>query len=331
MAARALITGISGQDGSYLAELLVSKGYDVHGTIRAELAKTPHLLPRVLLSLKDRVTLHTANLEKPHELAALLRRLDCEECYHLAGPSTVDSNLIGEPAVFSTIVHSTRALLDAVVATGRRCRFLFAGSSEMFGRAAHTPQNEDTPYQPRSLYGLAKLAGFHTVGLYKRRHGLFACTSILFNHESPRRSPLFLPRKVTLAAARIKLGLQQRLVLGNLEARRDWGYAPDYVEAMWLMLQQPAPQDFVVATGGTHRVRELVEMAFGSVALDYQAFVDVDAQFVRPAEAVPLCGDYGRLRAATGWQPRKTLEEIVREMVAHDMAGQAASAESARP
>src|SRR6185437_5540056 len=180
MPKRALITGISGQDGSYLAELLVLKGYDVHGTVRPELADAPRWLPAAVTALADRVTLHSARLERPDELAALLRHLDCDECYHLAGPSTVDSNLAGEPTVFSAIVQSTRAMLDAVVAAGRRCRFLFAGSSEMFGRAAHTPQNEDTPFQPRSVYGMAKLTGFHTVRMYRRRHDVFACTSILF-------------------------------------------------------------------------------------------------------------------------------------------------------
>jgi GDPmannose 4,6-dehydratase len=201
----------------------------------------------------------------------------------------------------------------------------------MFGKARRTPQNEDTPFQPRSLYGLAKLTGFHSVGLYRRRHGVFACTAILFNHESPRRSPLFLPRKVALAAARIKLGKQQRLTLGNLEASRDWGYAPDYVEAMWLMLQQPKPQDFVISTGQTHRVREVVEMAFDSIALDYRAFVDVDAKFVRPTEGVPLCGDYRRLAAATGWRPRKALKDVVSEMVAYDLSAQSALADSSYP
>jgi GDPmannose 4,6-dehydratase len=325
---RALITGISGQDGSYLAEFLLSKGYDVHGTVRSTLIETPALLPKYFGVLEGRVTVHSAKLEEPEKLADLLVKLDCDECYHLAGPSTVDSNMQGDPAIFSVILNSTNALLAVIESGGRKCRLFFAGSSEMFGRVSQSPQNERTAFQPRSLYGLARLSAYHAIRQFRRRTGGFACTGILYNHESPRRGPLFLPRKVSLAAARIKLGEQRRLSLGNLEAVRDWGYAPDFVEAMWLMLHLPAPQDFVIATGRTHRVADLVDLAFQTVGLDYRKHVDVDPRFFRPAEALPLCGDFSCLANTTGWHSRKSFGELIAEMVIHDLAEQSAATSS---
>jgi GDPmannose 4,6-dehydratase len=321
---RALITGISGQDGSYLAEFLLGKGYEVHGTVRPTLIQTPSLLPGFFGDLRGKVTLHSARLEEPEKLSSLLVRLDCDECYHLAGPSMVDSDMRGDPAMVNTLLNSTKALSAAIEDGGGKCRLFFAGSSEMFGRVAQSPQNEATPFQPRSLYGLARLSCYHAIRQFRRRTGAFACTGILYNHESPRRATAFLPRKVSLAAARIKVGDQRRLALGNLEAVRDWGYAPDFVEAMWLMLRQLSPQDFVIATGRTHRVADLVDLAFKAVGLDYRKHVDVDARFFRPAEAIPLCGDFSRLANATGWRSRKTFNELVTEMVAHDLAEQAA-------
>jgi len=322
---RALITGISGQDGSYLAEFLLSKGYDVHGTVRPTLIETHALLPKFFGALKDKVTMHSAKLEEPETLAGILATLDCEECYHLAGPSTVDSDMKGDPAIFGAILNSTNALLAAIERGGGKCRLFFAGSSEMFGRVSQSPQNERTAFQPRSLYGLARLSGYHAIRQFRRRTGGFACTGILYNHESPRRAPVFLPRKVSLAAARIKIGKQRRLALGNLEAVRDWGYAPDFVEAMWLMLRQPVPQDFVIATGRTHRVADLVDLAFQTVGLDYRKHVDVDPRFFRPAEALPLCGDFSHLANTTGWRSKKRFNEFVAEMVLHDLAEQTAA------
>jgi GDPmannose 4,6-dehydratase len=316
---RALITGVSGQDGSYLAELLVGKGYDVHGTVRGTVLSNLGGLPLFLRSLGASISLHKGYLEEPEELASLVLKLNCDECYHLAGPGTVDSDLLGDPAVFSSCVRALRALLGAVEAGGNRCRVFFAGSSEMFGRASVSPQDEGSPFQPRSIYGLARLAGYHAVRQFRNRTGGFACTGILYNHESPRRRPVFLPRKVSLAAARIKLGVQARLALGNLDSVRDWGYAPEFAKAMWLMLQQRMPQDFVIATGRTHSVGELVELAFKSVGLDYRDHVVTDPQFFRPTEAVSLCGNSARIAEATGWTPEKSFEEMVAEMVAHDL------------
>jgi GDPmannose 4,6-dehydratase len=325
---RALITGISGQDGSYLAELLLSKGYDVHGTVRPTLIETPTLRPKYLARIEGGVTIHSAKLEEPDRLAGLLASLDCDECYHLAGPSTVDSNMQGDPATFKVILASTKSLLQVIEKTDGKCRLFFAGSSEMFGRVNQSPQDERTAFQPRSLYGLARLSGYHAIRQFRHRTGGFACTGILYNHESPRRAPAFLPRKVSLAAARIKIGKQRRLALGNLEAVRDWGYAPDFVEAMWLMLRQPAPQDFVIATGRTHRVADLVELAFRTVDLDYRKHVDVDPTFFRPAEALPLCGDFSYLAKTTGWGSKKAFNEFIAEMVNHDLAEQSAPTSS---
>lgn len=320
MMRRALITGMSGQDGSYLAELLINKGYDVHGTVRPEVIAKPSLLPRFMHGLSDKVTLHAGRLEQPVELASVLDKLKCNECYHLAGPSTVDSDLLGDPAVFASVVQSTKALLAVIERNNNKCRFFFAGTSEMFGRVDQTPQDERTSFQPRSLYGLARLTGYHVVNQYRSRTGGYACTGILYNHESPRRPPYFLPRKVSLAAVRIKLGLQQRVALGNLDAVRDWGYAPDFVEAMWLMLQQARPRDFVIATGTTHRVVDLLDVAFRTVGLDYRDCVDIDPRFYRPAEAVPLCGNSSYIGEVTGWRPVKPFNDIVSEMVVHDLA-----------
>jgi len=322
---RVLITGISGQDGSYLAEFLLGKGYEVHGTLRPTLIETPTLRPKYLRRLEGRVTIHPAKLEEPDKLADLLAGLSCDECYHLAGPSTVDSGMQGDPATFRVILSSTRALLSAIEKMDGKCRLFFAGSSEMFGRVSQSPQDERTSFQPRSLYGLARLSGYHAIRQFRRRTGGFACTGILYNHESPRRPPTFLPRKVSLAAARIKIGKQRRLALGNLEAVRDWGYAPDFVEAMWRMLQQPTPQDFVIATGRTHRVADLVDLAFRTVDLDYRKYVDVDPRFFRPGESLPLCGDASSLANVTGWRSSKHFDEVIAEMVAHDLVEQSAA------
>jgi GDPmannose 4,6-dehydratase len=319
---RALITGISGQDGSYLAEFLISKGYDVHGTVRPEVIARPSLLPPFMNRFVDKITLHAGRLEEPTELAVLLDKLQCDECYHLAGPSTVDSDLLGDPAVFALVVQSTKALLSVLEKNNNRCRLFFAGTSEMFGRVDRSPQNECTPFQPRSLYGLARLTGYHAINQYRSRTGGFACTGILFNHESPRRPPHFLPRKVSLAAVRIKIGAQMRISLGNLEAVRDWGYAPDFVEAMWLMLQQNSPKDFVISTGKTHRVADLVNLAFQAVGLNYHEYVDIDPRFYRPAEPIPLCGNSSSIGELIGWRSRKPFKEIVSEMVMHDLAAQ---------
>jgi GDPmannose 4,6-dehydratase len=321
---RALVTGISGQDGSYLAELLVDKGYDVHGTMRPELLARPELMPRFLQTLREKVTLHGLKLDQTERLATLVCELACDECFHLAGPSAVDSEFLGDPALFRLTVSSTKALLAAIESSGRSCRCFVAGSSEMFGRAVSSPQDEQTPFHPRSLYGLSRLAAYHIVRQFRRRTGGFACTGILYNHESPRRGRTFLPRKVSLAVARIKTGGQTRLSVGNLDAVRDWGYAPDYVEAMWLMLQQADANDYVIATGTTHRVGDLIDLAFQAVSLDSRNHVDIDPRFFRPTEVVPLCGNPERIERATGWRPRKSFRSMIGEMVAHDLAEQSA-------
>lgn len=324
MTRRALITGITGQDGSYLAEFLLAKGYEVHGVLRPDLLSAK-ALPQYLLLLRDKIVFHSASYGQPFDFERLFASIEFCECYHLGGPSTVDSDFIGGSEMFSAIFATTRSMLDAIANNRPTCKLFFAGSSEMFGHVHASPQDETTPFRPRSLYGFAKLAAYHALRQKRRKAGIFACTGILYNHESPRRAASFLPRKVSLAAARIKLGLQKKLLVGNRSAMRDWGYAPDFVEAMWLMLQQESPSDFVIATSKLHSVEQLIERAFSQLGLDAKLYVEVDQRFYRPVEPVALCGNFSRLNEVTGWQPRTTFNEVITTMVQHDLAEQALS------
>ncbi|MBC7353449.1 MAG: GDP-mannose 4,6-dehydratase [Thermogutta sp.] len=315
MTKRALITGITGQDGSYLAEFLLQKGYEVHGMVRRSSTEGFERIQHI----RDRIHLHQADLLDQLSLVRLLAEVRPHEVYNLAAMSFVPTSweqplLTGE----FTALGVTR-MLEAIRHVDRTIRFYQASSSEMFGAVREEPQNENTPFYPRSPYGVAKVYGHWITVNYRESFGIFACSGILFNHESPRRGKEFVTRKVTDAVARIKLGLQEKLYLGNLDAMRDWGFAGDYVEAMWLMLQQPQPDDYVVATGEKHSVRELVELAFDYVGLDWKRYVEIDPRLIRPAEVFTLRGDATKARTVLGWKPRVTFPELVRMMVDADL------------
>jgi len=313
---RALITGITGQDGSYLAEFLLEKGYKVYGIVRR--TSTTNL--ERIAHLEGKVELIYADLLDENSLIHALRVAEPDEVYNLASQSFVPASW-SQPVLTGefTALGVTR-LLDAIRVVNPRIRFYQASSSEMFGEAREVPQNEHTPFHPRSPYGVAKVYGHWITVNYRESYGMFACSGILFNHESPRRGLEFVTRKVTHAVARIKYGLQKELRLGNLEARRDWGYAKDYVEAMWLMLQQDEPDDYVIATGETHSVRELCELAFGYVDLDYRDYVVVDPSLFRPADVNLLVGDASKAHRRLGWAPKVRFEELIKMMVEADLA-----------
>lgn len=310
---KALITGIGGQDGSYLAELLLEKGYAVHGIELHAIA-----LPN-LATIEGRITVHRGSLLSHGWLKSVINGLQPDECYHLAASSFVSYRFDDESLTLENNIVGTHNLLATLKDESPQSRFFFAGTSEMFGHVDHAPQDESTPLKPRSIYGISKVAGHNLVQYYRQQHGCYACTGILYNHESPRRGLAFVTRKITSTAAKIKLGLESKLVLGNLDAERDWGYAPDYVQAMWLMLQQEEPRDFVLSSGRLHTVREFVDAAFTTVGLDYRQYVEVSPEFYREKEEIPLCGDTRKIKAELGWQSSRTLQEMVAEMVAHDL------------
>jgi GDPmannose 4,6-dehydratase len=317
---RALITGINGQDGSYLAELLLARGYEVHGVVRRDALEDPaHRLANIA-HIQGDLRLHVGSLDNHLSIYKIVSAARPAECYHLASSSFVSYNFEDEASIVSSNFVATHALLSSLRELVPDCRVYFAGSSEMFGDARVSPQNETTPFNPRSVYGISKLAAFHLARNYRDHHGLFVAAGILFNHESPRRAHQFVTRKISATAASIKLGRAQGLQLGNLDARRDWGYAPDYVKAMYAMLQQPAARDYVVATGVMHSVRDVLRAAFSAVDLDYQKFVTVSQEFFRPSEAVALCGDASLARRELGWSPTKSFEDIIGEMVLADLA-----------
>ncbi len=316
---RALITGITGQDGSYLAELLLAEGYEVHGLVRRVALEDPHRRFARISHLLDRITLHPGSLESYASIFHTISRNEFDECYHLAAQSFVAESFADGFSTMNSNINGTHHVLAALRELRPQCRFYFAGSSEMFGKVVETPQNENTPFHPRSPYGISKVAGFDLTRNYREAYGFFGVGGILFNHESPRRGHEFVTRKVTSTVARIKYGLVGELRLGNLEARRDWGHARDYVRAMRLMLQEPEPDDYVIATGKTHTVMELCELAFAEADLDYRDYVKTDERFYRPAEVDLLSGDATKARDKLGWTPSYTFEELVREMVAADL------------
>jgi len=308
---KALITGITGQDGSYLAELLLDKGYEVHGIVRRVAMEDPqHRLLR-LQPLKDRLHLHAASLESYASVFSVVDTVRPDECYHLAAQSFVSYSFDDEFSTFNTNINGTHFVLGALRQLVPRCRFYFAGSSEMFGKVAEVPQTEETRFHPRSAYGISKVAGYELTRNYREAYQAFAVNGILFNHESTR--------KITSGIARILAGKADHVALGNLEARRDWGHAREYVDAMWRMLQQDAPDDYVVAAGETHSVREFCEAAFAEVNLDYRDYVIKDERFFRPAEVDLLVGNAARAKRVLGWAPRITFCELVREMVRADV------------
>ena len=316
---RALITGITGQDGSYLAELLLEKGYEVHGLVRRVAIEDPeHRLWRIL-HLKDRLKLHAASLESLPSIYRVFQAVKPDECYHLAAQSFVAYSFEDEFSTLNANINGTHHVLAALRDCAPDCRFYFAASSEMFGKVAQVPQNELTPFHPRSAYGISKVAGFHLSRNYREAYGVKASSGILYNHESPRRGFEFVTRKITSHAARIKLGLAKELRLGNLESRRDWGHAREYVRAMWLMLQQDEPEDFVIATGEQHSVREFVEAAFSHLGLNYHDHVIIDPQLLRPADVETLLGDAAKAKRKLGWSCQVKFRDLVHEMVEADL------------
>ena len=316
---RALITGITGQDGSYLAEHLLDLGYEVHGLVRRVALEQPDVRLGRVQHLGEQLKLHAGSLESYPSLYQILGRIQFDECYHLAAQSFVAESFADGFSTMNTNSNGTHYLLAAIRELQPGCRFYFAGSSEMFGKVRETPQSETTPFHPRSPYGISKIAGHYLTVNYREAYGMFCVSGMLFNHESPRRGYEFVTRKITHNVARIKLGLASELPLGNLEARRDWGHAIDYVKAMHAMLQQPNPDDYVIATGETHSVREFCELAFAEAGLDYRDFVREDPRFYRPAEVDLLVGNPAKALSELNWRPLHSFRELVSEMVAHDL------------
>jgi GDPmannose 4,6-dehydratase len=328
---RALITGITGQDGSYLAELLLGKGYEVHGLVRRSssinthridhLYEDPHLPHRHLI-------LHYGDMSDGTHLSRIIDEIRPQEVYNLAAQSHVKVSFEAPEYTGDVDALGTVRLLDAIYHCDPAIRLYQASTSEMFGMVQETPQNERTPFRPRSPYGASKLYAHWVTVNYREAYGAFAVSGILFNHESPRRGETFVTRKITQAVARIAAGRQESVYLGNLDAKRDWGFAPDYVKAMWLMLQAEEPEDYVIATGQTHTVREFAELAFGHAALDWQKYVKVDPSYFRPTEVDLLLGDPTKAREKLGWEPEVTFQELVKLMVEADMAAEGVGAQA---
>ena len=316
---KALITGITGQDGSYLSELLLKKGYEVHGIVRRVALEHPQARMWRIRHILDRIHIHSASMESYASIFNIVSEIKPDECYHLAAQSFVSYSFEDEFSTIDTNLNGTHYVLSSIKRQAPDCRLYFAASSEMFGNVKETPQNENTPFHPRSPYGISKMAGFELTRNYREAYGLFALSGILFNHESPRRGSEFVTRKITSAAARIKLGKEDEIRLGNLEAKRDWGHSRDYVQAMWLMLQQDKPDDYVIASGESHSVREFLEAAFNYVELNYHDYVIIDKDLYRPSEVNILQGDSSKAHRKLNWFPKVTFEELVREMVNSDL------------
>jgi len=315
---KALITGITGQDGSYLAELLLDMGYEVHGVIRrVALEDQKHRLWRIR-KVRDRLTLHCGSLESYPSIYKILAEVRPDECYHLAAQSFVSYSFEDEFSTFNANINGTHYVLSSAKNACPECRVYFAASSEMFGNAEEVPQKETTRFHPRSVYGISKVAGYDLTRNYREAYDMYACSGILFNHESPRRGFEFVTRKITSAAVQIKLGLLDKLYLGNLEAKRDWGHSREYVKAMHAMLQRDKPEDFVIGTGETHSVREFAEIAFRLLGLDYRDHVDIDKTFFRPAEVDLLVADCSKARDQLNWHYEISFEDLIKDMVEHD-------------
>jgi GDPmannose 4,6-dehydratase len=312
---RALITGITGQDGSYMAEILLGKGYEVFGIVRRSSVKKFERIE----SFIDQIELVEGDLTDQSSLDGAIQSVQPDEVYNLAAQSFVPVSW-NQPVLTGDVTGlGVIRILEAVRKYRPQAKFLQASSSEMFGKVRETPQTEKTPFHPRSPYGVAKVFGHDTTVNYRESYGLFACSAMGFNHESPRRGLEFVTRKVTHQVAKIKCGLAKKLLMGNLEAKRDWGFAGDYVRAMWMMLQQPEPDDYVLATGKTHSVRDLLEVAFGAVGLDWEEYIEIDPKLIRPAEVDVLCGDATKAREKLGWEPEVSFEELIKMMVKADL------------
>ena len=315
----AVITGITGQDGSYLAEFLLEKGSKIHGIVRRVALEDPEHRMWRIRHLLDDIELHSGSLESYPSLFKTVQKVKPDECYHLAAQSFVSYSFEDAFSTFNTNINGTHYMLAGIHEMAPGCRFYFAGSSEMFGKVRQMPQDENTPFYPRSPYGITKVVGFELTRNYRDAYNIHASTGILFNHESPRRGYEFVTRKITQAVAKIKLGQAKEVRLGNLEAKRDWGHAREYVKAMWLMLQQETPGDYVIATGETHSVKEFADKAFSHAGLDWQDHVAVDQQFYRPSEVELLVGDASKAKKVLGWTYSVTFDDLVREMVDTDL------------
>lgn len=316
---KALITGITGQDGSYLAEYLLGRGYEVHGLVRPKAGSEEAPSLWRIQPIRDKLFLHTGDLEDYNVLEQLVQTVEPDECYHLAAKTFVVHSREDESSILRTNTQGTHHLLVALKTFAPECRFFFAGSSEMFGQTSESPQNENTPFNPRSIYGVSKVIGHDLVRYYRDHLGLFACTGVLYNHESPRRGSRFVTRKITSTAVKIKLGMESELRLGNIEAERDWGYAGDTVIAMHAILNADEPDHFVIATGKTHTVRMFLEQTFRELDLDYEEYLVIDPEFFRPKEDIPLVGDSSKIRSQLHWEPKVSFQDMVREMVQSDL------------
>ena len=319
MRKKALITGITGQDGSYLSELLLKKNYQVHGLIRRVAAEDKtHRLWR-LKHLLNKITIHPASLESYASMVKIIQKIKPHEVYHLGAQSYIDYAFKDEFSTINTNINGTHFLLSAIKEFSPKTKFYFAASSEMFGKVQQSPQTEKTSFYPRSTYGISKVAGFDLTRNYREAYGLFCCSGILFNHESPRRGFEFVTRKITHAVARIKFGLQKDLKLGNMEAKRDWGHAEDYVKAMWMMLNKRTPEDFVISTGKQYSVREFAKLAFKVVDLNYKKYVKIDKKLERPADVQNLLGSCSKARRVLKWKPKYSFQGLVKDMVKADL------------
>ena len=319
MKKKALITGITGQDGSYLSEFLLKKNYKVHGLVRrVALEDSSHRLWR-LRHLLSQITLHPASLESYASLVKLIQKIKPHEVYHLGAQSFVDYSFKDEFSTLNTNINGTHFILSALKEFSPKTKFYFAGSSEMFGKVREVPQSEKTPFYPRSVYGISKVAGYDLTRNYREAYNMFCCSGILFNHESPRRGFEFVTRKITHAVARIKFGLQKDLKLGNIESKRDWGHAKDYVEAMWLMLNRRKPEDYVISTGKQYSVKDFVKLAFELVDLDYKKYIKINKELYRPSEVRTLLGDCRKAKRELKWKPKYDFENLVKDMVDSDI------------
>ena len=316
----ALITGITGQDGSYLAELLLSKGYQVHGIVRrVALEDETHRLWRIRKILND-ITLHSGSLESYARIFNIVQKIIPDEIYHLGAQSYVDYSFEDEFSTFSMNINGTHFMLSAVKEfMNKKVRFYFAASSEMFGKVKEVPQNENTPFNPRSAYGISKVTGYHLVKNYREAYNLHASSGILFNHESSRRGFEFVTRKISHGVARIKKGLQKNIKLGNIKSKRDWGHAKDYVDAMWLMLQQETPSDYVIGTGKEYSVEQFAEKAFSHVGLNYKDHIEIDERLKRPAEVDSLLANFSKAKKLLKWEPKVSFDNLVKDMVDSDI------------
>jgi GDPmannose 4,6-dehydratase len=316
---KALILGISGQDGSYLSEYLLDLGYEVHGVTRNISIEDPnHRLWR-LSHIMSRITLHAANIESYSSIFKVFQAVKPDECYHLASESFVSYSFDDEYSTMNTNINGTHHVLSSLNEACPDCKLYFAGSSEMFGNSDESPQNEFTKFNPRSIYGISKLAGYQLARNYREKYNIFACSGILFNHESPRRGFEFVTRKISSSIAKIKLGISNEVCLGNLDSKRDWGFSGDYIKAMHAMLQHTDPDDYVIATGKSHSVRDVLEIGFNEVDLNYQDYVKVDNKFFRPAEQVTLLGNASKARKQLDWNPLVSFEELIVMMVKSDI------------